>query len=77
MMEIEPSLLSQMLDYKIKELPQRVFTINFHPAHAHIATFRKHGSFDSFKRVLDIINELKSTVKSLNEVYRLSNNSVS
>ena len=77
MMEIEPSLLSQMLDYKIKELPQRVFTINFHPAHAHIATFRKHGSFDSFKCVLDIINELKITVKPLNEVYRLANNSVS
>ena len=75
MMEIEPELFVQMLDYKIKELPQRIITLNFHPAHARQATFYKNGSLDSFKEILDIIEKQKITVMPLAETYQLANNS--
>lgn len=76
-METEPDLFNQILDYKIKELPQRVITVNFHPAHANKPTFCKKGSLSSFVRILDTIKERNLTVIPLSTVYQLADASLS
>jgi hypothetical protein len=70
LMEVEPQLLSQMLDYEIKDVPQRVLTINFHPAHANQPTFQKNGSLDSFRQIMDILVEHHIAVMPLCDVYQ-------
>lgn len=73
LMEIEPELLEQWIDYRIPGLPQRVLTLNYHPAHAKGTTFAHDGSFPLFQRVLDVLREREIKVLTLAEVYRLMN----
>lgn len=68
-MEIDPEMFEQMLDYQIPGLKQKVITLNFHPAHAHGTTFEKEGSIGQFKRILGIIRERKLDVRTLASVY--------
>lgn len=70
-MEIEPELFRQMLDYRISELPQRIITINYHPAHAHRPTFCNQGSFSWWKDILRIIQDRGIAVKTLREIYEV------
>ena len=69
-MEAEPELIGQMLDYKIAGLPQMCFTFNFHPAHANLSTFYKDGSLDSYEKVLSIISESEVSVITLKNIYK-------
>lgn len=75
-METEPELFIQMLDHEIKELPQRVLTLNFHPAHADKPTFYKNGSLNSFRDILDVIEKRSISVVPLCRVYQLANESI-
>lgn len=68
-MEIEPQLFEQMLDYKIPGLPQRVITLIYHPAHANRPTFAKGGSLPWFRRIMEIIEERDLEVRTLRNVY--------
>jgi hypothetical protein len=54
-MECEPELVAQLLDHRIPELPQRLFTLSYHPYHAARATFRPGGSAASFAAILDLV----------------------
>jgi len=69
MMEIEPELFYQMLTHDIPELPQRVFTLNFHPAHAKQPTFTGDGSIKWFRKILQIAQEYGCKFSSLRNVY--------
>lgn len=68
-MEIEPELFEQMLDHRVADLPQRVITLNFHPAHAGKPTFAPAGGRPWFERILGIIKERDLAVMTLREVY--------
>lgn len=72
-MEIEPELFEQMLDYPIPELPQRVISLNYHPAHAHRPTFAQNGSLPWFRRILEIIQERGLEVRTLRSIYHEAN----
>ena len=69
MMEIEPEIFYQMLTHDIPELPQRVFTLNFHPAHANQPTFTRDGSIKWFREILRIAQEYGCEFSSLRNVY--------
>lgn len=73
MMEIEPALVEQMLDYNIPEFPQRILIFNFHPAHAHLPTFSKGGCVDWFRDILDLCKNRDVEVRSLSEIYKILN----
>jgi hypothetical protein len=53
-LEIEPQLFAQILDHHVPGLPQRLFTLNFHPGHAHRSTFAEGGSFANFRTLLEM-----------------------
>lgn len=73
LMESEPELLEQWIDYRIPGLSQRVLTLNYHPAHANGTTFAHDGSLSLVQRVLDVLREREVKVLTLAEVYRLMN----
>ena len=70
MMEIEPGLVEQMLDYNIPEFPQRVLIFNYHPVHAHLPTFAKGGCVNWFLKILDLCKSKDVEIRSLSEVYK-------
>ena len=74
MMEIEPGLVEQMLDYRIPGLMQKVLILNFHPAHAKGSTFAKEGCVNGFRETLDLCNSRGVEVRPLAEVFRILNN---
>ena len=74
MMEIEPALVEQMLDYNIPGLPQRILILNYHPAHANRSTFAKEGCANWFRDILDLCKSKGIQVRTLSEVYRMLNN---
>ena len=76
LMEAEPALVEQMLDYNIPGLSQRVIVLNFHPAHARTSTFVKGGCINWFREILDLCKQYNVEVKTLAEVYRLINASL-
>ncbi|NLX01647.1 MAG: hypothetical protein GXY40_03850 [Syntrophomonadaceae bacterium] len=69
-MEIEPQFFKQLISYKMPELPQRIVTLNFHPAHACTGTFTSSGSLRWFKDILDIIGERDIRVETLGCIYK-------
>ena len=73
MMEIEPGLVEQMLDYKVPGLSQRVLILNYHPAHANRSTFAKEGCVNWFREILDLCHSKGVEVRSLSEVYKILN----
>jgi len=74
LMEPEPELVEQMLDYDIPGLPQKVITVNFHPAHANKPNFYRDGSLKAFKRVLEIIRSRRDVkVETLASIYNKLN----
>lgn len=68
-MEIEPELLKQMLDYHVPSLLQRVITINYHPAHAQRPTFCNQGSLSWWKDILRVVRERSIEVRTLRDIY--------
>jgi len=77
LMEPEPELVEQMLDYDIPSLPQKVITLNFHPAHANKPNFYRDGSLKAFKRVLEIIRSRRDVkVETLASIYNKLNSKV-
>ena len=75
-MEIEPEFFKQLVSYKIPELPQRIITLNFHPAHARTGTFTSGGSLKWFKDILDIIEERDIRVETLGCIYKKASKSI-
>lgn len=73
MMECEPGLVEQMLNYKIPGLPQKVLVFNYHPAHANTPTFTSGGCANWFRETLDLCKQHNVEVKTLAEVYRTMN----
>lgn len=73
MMELEPELVKQMLDYTIPDLPQRILVLNYHPAHANKPTFARDGTSKWFRDVLQILNERKIPVRTLGDIYDICN----
>ncbi len=70
MMEVEPELIEQMLDYKATGLPQNIFTFNFHPAHSSRETFNREGSLEAFQKILSIMANKDVNVRVLREIYQ-------
>ena len=70
LMEIEPEVLEQLLDYRISGIPQRVLTLNYHPAHTQSLTFFREGSLFGFRGVLNVLREREVKVLPLAEVCR-------
>jgi len=68
-MEAEPELVEQMLDYVVPGIPQRVLTLGYHPAHASRPTFAREGVLPWFRRLLDRLRERGVAVRTLRDVY--------
>ena len=73
LMEAEPALVEQMLDYNIPGLSQRVITLNFHPAHARKSTFVKGGCVNWFREIIELCNTKNIEVRSLADIYKTLN----
>jgi len=76
MMEVEPELLLQMLEYKVEGLNQQIITINFHPAHIQSSTFYREGSLKSFKQILNLLSERDINVLTLKHIYQYLNKEI-
>ena len=72
LMEAEPALVEQMLDYNIPGLSQRVIVLNYHPAHANTSTFVKGGCVNWFREVIDLCKQRNVEIRTLAEVYKVS-----
>lgn len=68
-MEIEPELFEQILDYRVEGLPHRIITINYHPAHARQPTFCRQGSLSCWEDILRIVRERGIEVRTLRDIY--------
>ncbi|MDE5453015.1 hypothetical protein GWE18_09095 [Bradyrhizobium sp. CSA112] len=68
MMECEPALVAQILDYRPRRLRQRVLTLSYHPFHAHRPTFNTEGTLVWFQEILLLLKEQNVCVLSLAEV---------
>tara|TARA_B100000686_G_scaffold324428_1_gene380103 strand:+ start:6926 stop:8515 length:1590 start_codon:yes stop_codon:yes gene_type:complete len=71
MMEIEPGLLEQMIDYNIPGLSQKVIVLNFHPAHARTSTFVKGGCVNWFHEILNLCHSRKVDIRTLSDVFKV------
>lgn len=76
-LEIEPELFEQMIDHRVPGLPQRVFTLNFHPVHARRSTFVENGSLENVRRLIDILKARDIRVLTLRDVFAALNRFVS
>ena len=75
-MEVEPRFFEQMLDYRVPGIPQKIITINYHPAHAQRPTFCSQGSLPWFKDILQIIHERGIEVRTLRYIYEAMNDAI-
>lgn len=75
-MEYEPHLVDAMLRHTIKELPQRVITLNYHPFHANHDTFAKSGSLYEFKEIISLITQQKYCTTPLRDVFKYANDAL-
>ena len=73
LMEVEPALMQQMLDYNIPELSQKVIVLNYHPAHATKSTFVKGGCVKWFREIFELCNTKNVEVRSLADIYKTLN----
>jgi hypothetical protein len=70
-MEPEPDLFEQMLQHALDlPLPHFVFTVGFHPAHAHRQTFTERGCITWFKEILAIVSNIGGDFQSLRGIYQ-------
>lgn len=76
LMEVEPYMLTQILDHQVKHISQNIFTLIFHPAHANQPTFYRDGSFNYFKSVLSILTERKIDIMPMRDVLQKANQSI-
>ncbi len=79
-MEPEPDLFARMLKYALElPLPHFIFTVGFHPAHAHRPTFTENGCISWFKKILAAVTDNNGDFQSLRRTYQdldnLTNNS--
>lgn len=71
LMELEPDLFKQILEHALNlPLPHFVFTLGFHPAHAHRQTFAKEGCIFWFEKILEVVTNIGGDFQSLNGIYR-------
>ena len=56
-MEAEPALVAQMLDYRPRRLKQRVITLSYHPFHAQRPGFHPDGTLPWFVEILSILKD--------------------
>ena len=75
MMEVEPDLFEQLLNYRVPRLPQRIFVLTYHPAHANRPTFVNEGCAIWFRHVLNIIGSRDIRVLSMRRVFEIINSS--
>jgi hypothetical protein len=75
-MEIEPELFKQMLDYRVPGIPQKIITINYHPSHARRSTFCNGGSLLWWKDILRIIRQRGIGVMTLSDLYALMDKAI-
>lgn len=73
MMEIEPDFFEQLLTHRIAGLPHRVFTLNYHPAHANRPTFTKGGSADWFREIVEMLKKNNIEVTTLCNLFDVLN----
>jgi hypothetical protein len=76
LMECEPDFVDQILSHRVPNLPQRVFTIGYHPAHASGRTFYPEGSLPAFRRTLDVLRSHNVDIKTSSDVFRLSTTAI-
>lgn len=76
LMEVEPGMLEQWLNYRIAGLPQRVLVLNYHPAHANRSNFTEGGCVVWFREVLDLLEARGANVMTLREVFEKLNHAV-
>ncbi|MFH1913138.1 MAG: hypothetical protein ABIK45_02545 [Pseudomonadota bacterium] len=72
-MEYEPHLVERMLEHKIDELPQRLITLNYHPFHAHNATFAEGGRLNDYKLILSMIKQRGGAFLTMREALQKAN----
>jgi hypothetical protein len=72
-MEVEPGLIEQMLDYNTPGLKQRVMILNYHPAHAHSSIYNTNGGVNWFREIIELCKSRNVEVRSLAEVYKVLN----
>jgi hypothetical protein len=73
LLEIEPDLFAQMLDHHVPGIPQRLFTLNFHPGHARRSTFVNGGSYAHFQAVLEMCMARDVRLLTLREAFEAMN----
>ena len=71
MMESEPALVEQMLDYRPRRLKQRVLMLSYHPFHANRPGFNPDGTLPWFKEILRMLGERRIPALPLAEVLDL------
>lgn len=76
MMDIEPSLLLQLLEHKIKYINQNVFTLIYHPAHAQGSSLYRHGSFEYFKKGLEMLDMRKINILTMKDLLQPINTGI-
>jgi hypothetical protein len=69
LMEVEPGMLEQWLNYRIAGLPQRVLVLNYHPAHANRSNFTEGGCVVWFREVLDLLRSSGVKVMTMRDVF--------
>ena len=70
LIEPEPGLVAQMLDYRPREIRQRMVVLNYHPAHARRPTFAQDGSLPWFRDTLALLRERGVAVLTMASVFR-------
>lgn len=75
-MEIEPDFFEQLLKHQIPGLPHRVFTLNYHPAHANRPTFTKGGSAGWFQEIVEMLKKDNVEVMTLRNLFDVLNKEI-
>lgn len=76
LMDIEPDMLIQLIDHKIKHISQNIFSLIYHPAHANQSSLYQHGTYNYFKSILDILTERQIDVLPMCKVLQNTNKSL-
>jgi len=69
MMECELKLVEALIAYRIPEIKQRVFMLDYHPAHANTSTFAEAGLQDAFREIVEFLKNSQIGLLTLADVY--------
>lgn len=73
LMEIEPEMLFKLLEYKIKHIHQRVFSLIFHPAHTKQSSLYPKGSLNNFTKIINHLIETNIKIISMSKLFDIAN----